>query len=89
MTDSSTAGFKYFAFDGKEIGLTVTARGTAEGNLAVGLNADKEPIVRIPVHPADSWQSFHTVLPAVEGTHALYLWFEGQGSLDLNTICFG
>lgn len=89
MTDGSTAGFKYFAFDGKEIGFTVTARGTAEGNLAVGLKADKEPIVRIPVHPTDSWQSFHTVLPAVEGTHALYLWFEGQGSLDLNTICFG
>lgn len=89
MTDGSTAGFKYFAFDGKEIGFTVTARGTAEGNLAVGLKADKEPIVRIPVHPADSWQSFHTVLPAVEGTHALYLRFEGQGGLDLNTICFG
>ena len=45
-------------------------------------------IAKIPVHPSESWHAFYTEIPVVIGTQALYLRFEGNGSLDLNTICF-
>lgn len=88
MSDGSTAGFKYFAFTGNESSFTITARGTAEGIVAVSLGIQENPIARIPVHPTQAWQSFGSVLPIVQGIHALYLRFEGQGTLDLNTVCF-
>lgn len=89
MTDGSTAGFKYFAFDDCETEFTVTVKGSAEGTLAVLLGIGEAPVARIPIHPVESWQPFQTVLPAVEGTKALYLRFDGVGSLDLKTLCFG
>lgn len=89
MGDGSTAGFKYFAFAGSESSFTITVRGTAEGIVAVSLGVQENPIVRIPIHASQKWQSFGSVLPIVNGTHALYLRFEGLGTLDLNSICFG
>ena len=88
LRDGSVAGFKYFAFDGSETILSITARGSAEGSVAVLTDPEAASIAKIPVHPSESWHAFYTEIPVVIGTQALYLRFEGNGSLDLNTICF-
>ena len=88
LRDGSVAGFKYFAFDGSQTTLSINAKGSAEGSVAVLTDPKEAPIARIPVHPSENWHTFRCELPAVAGTKALYLRFEGSGSLDLNTICF-
>lgn len=88
MTDGSVAGFKYFAFDGSENTVAVTAKGSAEGTVAVLAAPDAAPIARIAVAPAENWQRFAAQLPSLSGTSAVYLRYAGTGSLDLSAICF-
>lgn len=88
MTDGSVAGFKYFSFDGRNQLLRVTVRGSAEGTVTVLTDLGNTPIAKIQIHRTETWQDYITELPAMLGTKALFLRYEGTGSLDLNAICF-
>ncbi len=88
MTDGCVAGFKYFSFQGTEKRLTIIARGSSEGEVEVCSDPKEAPMARIPVHPVDVWQDFSAELPRLSGTKALYLRYEGTGSMDLNAIAF-
>lgn len=88
MTDGSVAGFKFFSFDGVDLMLCITVRGSAEGTVAVLTDLGDAPIAQIPVHHAGAWQDYTTELPAILGVKALYLRYEGAGSMDLRAICF-
>lgn len=88
MADGSVAGFKYFSFDGGDQVLRITVRGDAEGTVAVLTDPGDTPIARIQIHRVDIWQDYAAELPAMLGTKALYLRYEGTGSLDLSAICF-
>lgn len=77
-------GYKYFAFAG-ETTLRITLRGEAAGKLYILLD-DKETAAAA-VTPGEAWHTAHAQLRA-EGTHALYLKYEGEGSLDIRAFAF-
>ena len=82
MRDGSSAGFKYFRFEGlRRIGVTV--RGRADGCL--GVYADPEgghKIAEIPVKSRRDWTEFSAEAGAEDGIGALYFIFKGKGSMD-------
>ena len=86
MRDGSTAGFKYFEFENPRM-LTVTLRGSGNGQMAVRLKPDGGPIALFSVKAGSSWSQFTGVVNcSVVGTHALYFTYTGEGYVDFNTF---
>ena len=84
ITDHVTVGYKYFAFDG-ETTLQITLRGQATGRLTVLL--DNAVQGEITITPDAAWHTVSLPLNA-RGTHALYLEYQGEGSLDIMDLTF-
>lgn len=84
IEDGVLVGYKYFAFD-EETTLRFTLRGEATGKLHVLLNDAEQGAVEIA--PDAAW---HTVsLPInAKGTYALYMKYEGKGSLEIREFAF-
>lgn len=82
MTNGSFAGFKYFLFDGKERGISITARGQANGKMKVYTDRANEAVAEIDVYTSEKWKEFRGELSAVTDIQPLYFEYEGEGYLD-------
>lgn len=82
LKDGSVAGFKYFELEANTR-IVVWIRGTAQGELAVSLEPDGDPVSRIPISPTMDWKQFDSKESVDQvGEHGLYFKFVGTGSLD-------
>ena len=70
LREGAVAGFKYFAFDGSESGLTVELRG--EGKMEFRLDDPAGPPVAVLSHSSDGWDRTSAALAPTVGVHALY-----------------
>lgn len=85
IENGTRIGFKYFAFHGP-VNFCVRTRGTAEGLLRI--RTDSAELGTLPIRPAPDWARVSAAITA-QGKQALYLDFEGTGTLDLLEIRFG
>ena len=86
LRDGAWCGFKYFAFDGTEIGITVTVRGQAEGTLKVLTNRNMLPVASVLIRRSEEWASYCAPLSLLAGTTPLYFVYEGAGSMDFQSF---
>ena len=82
IKDGVCTGYKYFAFDGSEKTVTVTARGDADGLMKVYTDLAKEPVAEIPVTSSETYREFSAELTTITDTQPLYFVYEGTGALD-------
>lgn len=84
ITSGTRVGFKYFAFPGA-VTLTARIRGNARGVLHI--RTEDAEYGTLTIAPADDWTPVSATV-TVQGKHALFLDFDGTGSLDLLEIQF-
>jgi len=94
MHNGAMAGFKYFSFgdkdanSNKEITIKISIRAREDytsGKMQVSIHPNSTPAVEIEVSTASltsNWQTFEATTNALQGTHALYFTYKGEGSID-------
>ncbi len=82
MTDGSWAGFKYFLMNGTH-SITVRYRGDVDGKLLVSTAEEGSLLSLLPVTPGSDWHTTSASFYPLEGKKAIFIRFEGNGSLDL------
>lgn len=75
-------GFKYFTLDGTKR-ISITVKGNGEGHIDLLLDMNESPLVTIPVKAEMDYQAFAGCFPPQQKVTALYLRFNGTGSLCL------
>ena len=85
--DGLVAGFKSFDLTGAER-ITVRVRGSAKGTLFVRNDPKGETLAEIGLCPSKDWTAFTATLDPCQGTHPLYLCYEGKGRLDILDFSF-
>lgn len=84
MQAGSWCGFKYFAFDGTESEIRITARSASgEGYLKVSTDRRMKPEAAVLISPSADWKEFSAELKLPAGTAPLYFTYTGSGSIDL------
>lgn len=82
MTDSATAGFKYFNFkDTKKI--TLKVRGYCNGEFAIKTAWDGEVLAKVPVKFTNVWTDYTADIELPDGVHPLYISYTGGGRASL------
>lgn len=82
MTDSATAGFKYF--DCKDVKkITIKVRGYCDGAFEVKTSWDGEVLARIPVNFTNVWTEYSSDINIPNGIQALYITYTGGGRASL------
>ena len=82
ITDSATAGFKYFDMRGVTK-IRITVRGYADGTFEVRTKWDGEVLARIPVVYTNVWEDYEADIEMPDGVQALYFTYRGQGKASL------
>lgn len=85
MTDSSTAGFKYFDCRGIRR-VTIQTRGYAKGFFEIKTKWDGEVLGSIPIDFTNVWKESSAEIPIPDGIQAMYFTYHGIGSASL--ACF-
>jgi len=87
MTDSATAGFKYF--NCKDVNqINIKVRGYCKGVFEVRTEWDGAPLGTIPVDFTNVWTDYSAAVTIPDGIHALYFTFRGQGWAALLSFSF-
>lgn len=82
MTDTATAGFKYFDCQGVAA-ISIKVRGYCAGVFEVRTSWDAESLGEIPVVFTNIWTEYSAEIKIPDGIQSLYLTFRGQGSASL------
>ncbi len=80
MTDSATAGFKYFACQGVRQ-IMIRTRGYARGHFELRTQIGGESIGSIAINYSNFWHDYQADIHIPDGTHALYFTYRGEGSV--------
>lgn len=86
LQNGAWAGYKYFAFTGKESRISVTVRGNAVGTLSVATSREGLPVAQIALEAKADWSETCASLSVPGGTAPLYFTWQGTGALDLNSF---
>lgn len=82
MTDSATAGFKYFDCNGIR-NVKIKVRGYCHGEFEVKTTWDGPVLGKIPVNFMNIWTECSAEVIIPDGIHALYFTYKGSGGADL------
>lgn len=82
MTDSATAGFKYFDCHGIRK-MTIQVRGYCRGAFEIKTAWNGPVLGTIPVEFSNVWKAYSTELVIPDGIQALYFTYTGMGSASL------
>ncbi|HZJ82224.1 MAG TPA: family 43 glycosylhydrolase [Clostridia bacterium] len=82
MTDSATAGFKYFQNNETRI-TKIKVLGYASGIFEVKTEWDGKVLGTIPVGHNSHWNELDCDIPLPNGVHALYITYKGSGFVGL------
>lgn len=86
IKDKSAIGYKYFDFNGP-CKVTAAVRGKAKGRLVLAADAPENGVGEIVIEmDSEKWLSFSGNTKPLEGVHAFYFLFEGEGSIDFETF---
>ncbi len=85
MTDTATAGFKYF--DCQNVSeIQIATRGYGAGMFEIRLTWDGDVIATIPVEFSNVWEYRRTKVDIPNGIHAIYLTYRGSGNTSLKSF---
>lgn len=89
IKDETQIGYKYFDFN-TDTNLALEIKGTFDGKVKVTTDVDgKDVIGTAEIHnDSDEWHMSSLPLNVKAGVHALYLFFNGEGTLSLKNIVF-
>lgn len=96
ITEGTQVGYKYFAFSGQEQTMKLRIRGTASGTIRMLLDGGIDDyftghrgirVSEVQIFPSKEWTWAAGMICSTEGVHAVYLSFDGTGSLDMAEIC--
>ncbi|WP_178021587.1 family 43 glycosylhydrolase [uncultured Paenibacillus sp.] len=82
LTDSATAGFKYFNCHGITR-VKIKVRGYCQGAFEVQTAWDGPPLGTLPVDFTNVWTEYAADIAIPDGVQAVYLKYTGSGSADL------
>lgn len=82
MTDSATAGFKYFDCRGVKK-FKIKVRGYCRGVFEVKTTWDGPALCEIPVDFTNVWTEYSSDIELPDGIHAIYLTYRGEGRASL------
>jgi len=85
MCDGAMAGFKYFAFEEAK-NISVRVRGDAVGKLLI--STETGLVCEISINAAQDWKDFMAEMNPLQGKHALYFTYKGEGYLDFLSFEF-
>lgn len=85
MTDSATAGFKYFDFKGSKLA-SIKVRGYCNGEFQVKTAWDGEVLGTIPVNFTNVWTEYQADINLPDGIQSLYLTYAGGGRASLGSF---
>ncbi len=90
IEDGTMIGYKYFNFDNvTKIGVLYRSMEQgARGELLLRTEMDGETAVTIPVGDAKEWKKAEGVSVIPNGTYPVYLFYSGEGSIELKEIYF-
>ncbi len=87
MTDSATAGFKYF--DCRNVKhFSITVRGYADGVFEIRRKWDGEELARIQVEYSNVWETYTVDLCMPDGIQPVYITYRGGGNASLKSFTF-
>ena len=85
ITDSATAGFKYFDCQGvKEIKIWV--RGYGSGTFEIKTSWDGEVLATVTLEYTNVWEEYSTPINIPDGVHAIYITYRGGGNVSLRSF---
>ncbi len=82
MTDSATAGFKYFDCQGITK-ISIKARGYANGRFEFKTAWDGEVLASVQLEYTNVWEEYSTPISIPDGVQALYITYRGDGNASL------
>lgn len=82
MTDSATAGFKYFDFQ-NNTKITLKVRGYCKGHFEIKTEWDGNTLAEVPVDFTNVWTDYTTETELPDGISPLYITFTGDGRASL------
>ena len=82
MTDSATAGFKYFDCQGIQ-SIKIKVRGYCKGNFEVKTSWDGPALASIPVNYTSVWTEYASDIDIPDGIQSLYFTYAGKGRANL------
>lgn len=85
MTDSATAGFKYFTCSGI-CRIAIQTRGYAKGCFEIKTTWDGEVLGSIPIEFSNIWKEYGAEICIPDGVQALYFTYRGMGSASFGSF---
>ncbi|WP_228552326.1 family 43 glycosylhydrolase [Gracilibacillus salitolerans] len=82
MTESATAGFKYFDCQGIQK-ITIKVRGYCDGAFEVKTSWDGKALAKIPVKFTNVWTEYSADIAIPDGRQAIYITYTGNGKANL------
>ena len=82
MTDSATAGFKYFDCQGIQ-SIKIKVRGYCKGNFEVKTSWNGPALASIPVNYTSVWTEYASDIDIPDGIQSLYFTYAGKGRANL------
>lgn len=86
LTQGCWCAFKRFQFEGRERRIGLCLRGTGTGEVLVSAAPGGAVLARVPLGTWADWTWSWADLTALEGTQALYLTWEGEGTWDFSQL---
>lgn len=85
VTNSATAGFKYFDCKGVT-SIAVTTRGYAGGDIEVRTSIDGEILSTLHTDFSNVWETYTSPIQLEDGVHALYFTYRGDGNAMIKSF---
>ncbi len=82
MTDSATAGFKYFECHGIEK-ISIKVRGYCDGAFEVKTSWNGDALAKIPVKFTNVWTEYSSDINIQDGIQSIYITYTGNGRASL------
>ena len=82
MTDSATAGFKYFDCQGVKK-ITLKVRGYCNGAFEIKTSWNGEALAKLPVNFTNVWTEYSSDINIPDGVQAIYITYTGGGRASL------
>ncbi len=87
MTDSATAGFKYFECQNVKK-MAIKVRGYADGVFEIRTSIGGEVLAQIKVEYSNVWEEYSFDIELPDGKQAIYITYRGNGNASLCSLQF-
>jgi arabinoxylan arabinofuranohydrolase len=91
IRNGTKIGFKYFLFDNRMKKISLCLRGNAEGRIRIYIDAFDGVLIgecKVSINNAEQWSDIVVPTGKVEGTHAIFIAYYGDGCIEFSSFTF-